>query len=66
MSTLSYLVVLAIFEITFAGCANESQTASSPNTSATRSYSSNDLQRTGKRDAGDALRSADPAVTTQH
>jgi hypothetical protein len=65
MKTPSYLVILAMLEITFAGCANQSETASSPNTSATRSYSSSDLQRTGKRDAGDALRSADPAVTTQ-
>jgi len=46
------------------GCANDSQNSSSPGTSATRFYTNDDLQRTGKRDSGEALRAVDPAVTT--
>jgi hypothetical protein len=50
---------------TFGGCANNSQTASSTNTgSSARTYTSDDLQRTGKRESGEALKSADSAVTT--
>jgi hypothetical protein len=44
-------------------CANNSQTASTTNPSAT-THTGDDLQRTGKREAGEALKSADPAVTT--
>ncbi len=47
------------------GCANNQSSAASTNGNpAARSYTGADLTRTGKRDAGDALRAADPSVTT--
>jgi hypothetical protein len=46
-------------------CANNQASAASANaTPAAKTYTGNDLSRTGKRDAGEALRSADPSVTT--
>jgi hypothetical protein len=50
--------------LTLIGCANNQQSASSTNTNpAATNYSSEDLQRTGKRQAGEALQAADPSVT---
>ena len=58
-----FLIVLVIIfsALAFAGCANQ-QNATSANTNA-KSYSSSDLQKTGKRTSGEALQAADPSVT---
>jgi hypothetical protein len=58
-----YLVtaaIAALASINCGGCANNQSSANS----AAKKYTGDDLSRTGKRDAGEALRSADPAVTT--
>jgi hypothetical protein len=58
-----YLVTAAIAvlaSINCGGCANN-QSSANP---AAKKYTGDDLSRTGKRDAGEVLRSADPAVTT--
>jgi len=58
-------VAIGIAAIVFAGCANNQQSANATTSSgSTRSYSSDDLQKTGKRTSGEALQAADPAVTT--
>ena len=58
-------LVDAFSVLTLIGCANNQQSASSTNTNpAVSKYSSEDLQRTGKRQAGEALQAADPSVTT--
>lgn len=59
-----YFLIVALAGFAFASCANDSQNASSPGASATRFYSNDDLERTGKRDSGEALRAVDPSVTT--
>jgi hypothetical protein len=47
------------------GCTNNQSSAASANTNpAAKTYTSGDLSRTGKRDAGAALQAADPSVTT--
>jgi hypothetical protein len=46
------------------GCANNQQSVASANSNpAAKGYSSDDLQRTGKRTSGEALQAADPSVT---
>ncbi|HVI82475.1 MAG TPA: hypothetical protein VM717_06995 [Chthoniobacterales bacterium] len=67
MKVRSYLAIAVAMVSTWvlAGCANNEQSANSTNADASaKTYSSEDLQRTGKRDAGEALRAADPSVTT--
>jgi hypothetical protein len=63
-----YLVtaaIAALASINCGGCANNQSSANSANANpAAKKYTGDDLSRTGKRDAGEALRSADPAVTT--
>jgi hypothetical protein len=50
--------------LTFVGCANNQQNATSSNAnSSAKTYDSQDLNRTGKRTAGEALQAADPSVT---
>jgi hypothetical protein len=65
MKNLFRLICAAILISTFVSCANnQSGTTSTNSSSATRTYTADDLQKTGKRDAGEALRAADPSVTT--
>ncbi len=57
--------IAALGSMSCNGCANNQSSAASTNGNpATKSYTGDDLARTGKRDAGDALRAADPSVTT--
>jgi len=58
-----YLSGLAVILI-FCGCASNHQSTASSNTDSTKRYESQDLARTGKRTSGEALQSADPAVTS--
>jgi len=59
-------LVICFLALTFVGCANNQQNAASANAnSSARSYSSSDLQKTGKRTSGEALQAADPAVTAR-
>ena len=47
------------------GCVNNQQSAPSANTNPTaRTYTSDDLQKTGKQTPGEALQAADPSVIT--
>jgi hypothetical protein len=63
-----YLVTAAIAALTSlscGGCANNQASAASFNANpAAKTYTGNDLSRTGKRDAGEALRATDSSVTT--
>jgi hypothetical protein len=55
----------ALASMSCGSCANnQSSTASANANPAAKTYTSDDLARTGKRDAGEALRAADPSVTT--
>jgi hypothetical protein len=48
------------------GCANNGTTpAASNSTAGQRTYSSQDLNRTGKRTTGEQLQAADPSVTAE-
>jgi len=60
-------VTVALSVFGFAGCADKQQTSTtSTNTnSAARTYTGNDLQRTGRQTSGEALQAADPSVTTR-
>jgi len=59
------LALIGIGAIAFSGCANDQQSAAATTSSgSTSTYSSDDLQKTGKRTSGEALQAADPAVTT--
>jgi hypothetical protein len=49
--------------VAFVGCADQQNAASANGNSSANSYSSNDLQKTGKRTSGEALQAADPSVT---
>jgi hypothetical protein len=68
MKVRHYLVSAGLATValmTCAGCANNQPSAASANENpAAKTYTGDDLSRTGKRDAGEALRSADPSVTT--
>jgi hypothetical protein len=58
-------LVSAFSVLALIGCANNQQSASSTNTNpSANTYTNDDLQRTGKRQAGEALKAADPSVTT--
>jgi hypothetical protein len=59
------MVAIAVFD--FAGCANNQQTttASTSTNPAARTYSGNDLQKTGRQTSGEALQAVDPSVTTR-
>jgi hypothetical protein len=62
-----YFVMAAIAALGSIGCscANNQPSAAPANANpAAKTYTSDDLAKTGKRDAGDALRAADPSVTT--
>jgi len=49
-----------------AGCATNQQASAPANAdSASKTYGSQDLSRTGKRTSGEALQAADPAVTAR-
>jgi len=64
MKIKAQFLVSAFSALTLIGCANNQQNASSPNANPSAStYTSGDLQRTGRRQAGDALQAADPSVT---
>ena len=57
-------VVIMISLWAFAGCAHNQESVTSTNTnSASKTYNSQDLNRTGKRTTGEALQAADPSVT---
>ena len=61
----SVWLVITCF-LTLAGCANNQQSTASTNTdSSAKRYESQDLNKTGKRTAGEALQAADPAVTAR-
>jgi hypothetical protein len=60
--------VLALWTFTFNGCANkqsETSTTTSNANPGSRTYSSQDLQHTGKRTSAEQLQAADPAVTAE-
>jgi len=58
------IAVMGGIAIGSTGCANNQQSAASANTNPTaKTYTSNDLQKTGKRTSGEALQASDPAVT---
>jgi hypothetical protein len=63
-----YFVMAAITTLasmSCSSCANNQSSAASANANpAAKTYTGEDLSRTGKRDAGEALRSADSSVTT--
>jgi predicted small lipoprotein YifL len=55
------VVVLSLFSL--AGCANQSSTAASSDADATRrTYSQDDLRKTGRTQTGEALQAADPSI----
>jgi hypothetical protein len=55
------LVALSVF--TFAGCANQPSTATASDADpSTRTYSQEDLGKTGRVQTGEALRASDPSV----
>jgi len=57
---------LALSTWVLAGCASNQQSASSTNANpSAKTYSSQDLAKTGKRTSGEALQAADPAVTAR-
>lgn len=65
MNRVHYLFGLAVILI-FASCAtNQQSTASTTTDPSAKTYESQDLAKTGKRTAGEALQSADPSVTTR-
>jgi PBP1b-binding outer membrane lipoprotein LpoB len=57
--------VLGGIALVFGGCASQQNATSANSNPTAKSYSSNDLQKTGKRTAGEALQAADPAVTAR-
>lgn len=58
------IAVMGGIAIASAGCANNQQSAASANTNPTaKTYTADDLQKTGKQTSGEALQAADPAVT---
>jgi hypothetical protein len=59
-------LMLALVFLTFAlaGCADQPTTASASAGNPTdRTYSRNDLNRTGRQSTGEAIQAADPSVT---
>jgi hypothetical protein len=57
------IVAASIF--TFAGCANQSSNATAAAGDPTkRTYTDEELNKTGRQNTGDALRSLDPSVQT--
>jgi hypothetical protein len=60
---LSVMMVMVVGFVLMSVCGCETQ-ASNP-TSGQRTYSSEDLNRTGKRTTGEQLQAVDPAVTAQ-
>jgi hypothetical protein len=67
-----YFVMAAIAAASMScGCCstctnNQTEAASANANPAAETYTGNDLSRAGKRDAGEALRSADPSVTNDY
>jgi hypothetical protein len=61
----SVWLVVIFSALAFAGCANQQGAASANANPSETTYNSNDLQKTGKRTAGEALQAADPAVTAR-
>jgi len=61
----SVWLVIVFFALAFSGCASQQNASSASSNSTAKSYSSEDLQKTGKRTSGEALQAADPAVTTR-
>jgi hypothetical protein len=59
------IVLSCVFGV--CGCANQqrAEQSASNSTSGQRTYSSQDLNRTGQRTVGEQLQAADPAVTAQ-
>jgi len=66
MKAFSLLCALAISASMLLGCSNQQSATSTSSDSSAKTYTNQDLQRTGKRDAGEAVRSVDPAVTTRN
>ena len=58
-------VVILVSCCLLAGCADQQNTASANTNPTAKSYSSSDLQKTGKRTSGEALQAADPAVSAR-
>jgi hypothetical protein len=60
-------VLVAVSMIGFVSCANNSETTRTvaSATPGQRTYSSEELEQTGKRTSGEQLQAADPSVTAQ-
>ena len=56
-------LVIIFSALAFTGCANQQSAASANANPSARTYSSDELQKTGKRTSGEALQAADPSVT---
>ena len=61
----SVWLVIICFVLAFTGCASQQNATSANSNPTAKSYSNSDLQKTGKRTAGEALQAADPAVTAR-
>jgi hypothetical protein len=60
--------MLAVMVVGICGCAHNSETSTTAPSNASagsRNYSSDDLNRTGKRTPSEQLQAADPSVTAQ-
>jgi hypothetical protein len=62
----AFATAIAISTFTVSGCAdNQEAAATSTSTNpAARTRTSDDLQRTGRQSAGEALQASDPAIST--
>jgi predicted small secreted protein len=57
--------IVAASTFTFAGCANQSSnTAAAAGDPTKRTYTDEDLNKTGRQNTGEALRALDPSVQT--
>ena len=68
MKTKQIVAAIVGMNFTFGlvGCANNGTTPATSNSAAgQRTYTSQDLNRTGKRTAGEQLQAAEPAVTAE-
>jgi hypothetical protein len=57
------IAVMSGIAVGCGGCANNQSAVSANSNPATKTHSSDDLQRTGKRTSGEALQASDPSVT---
>jgi hypothetical protein len=61
----SLRMVVIFSAMLLASCANQQSAASGNANPSAKSYSGNELQKTGKRTSGEALQAADPAVNAR-